>query len=288
MLTGYLVARVRIPSFVVTLALFLAWQGVLLKFIGLGNALPVRNFAFVDSIANKNLDPILGWIFFVVVLAGYGAFTVIRSLSRARRGLSADPLSLVVVRVLFLGVLGAVAVAFLNRERSPNPSLTSIKGMPYVLPGIIVLMIFWTLILTKTAFGRHLYAVGGNREAARRAGIDVPRIQIAAFAICSGMAALGGIVSASKLGGVPADAGGGNVLLYAVGAAVIGGTSLFGGRGKVRDAVLGAIVIAMIPNGLGLIRNLDSSVNFIITGVVLLIAASVDALTRNRAATSVR
>jgi D-xylose transport system permease protein len=160
----------------------------------------------------------------------------------------------------------------------------SIKGAPWVLPLIIVLMIIWTIVLKRTQFGRFMYAVGGNAEAARRAGVDLRRIRMTAFMIASGMAALGGVVQASKIGAVPTDAGGGNTLLYAVAAAVIGGTSLFGGKGRARDAVIGGLVIAIIPNGLGLVPNLPSSYEFMITGLVLLVAASVDALSRKSAA----
>ncbi|MGH8866500.1 MAG: sugar ABC transporter permease [Actinomycetes bacterium] len=286
-LTGFLVARVGIPSFVVTLALFLTWQGVLLKLIGTGNAIPVREFEVINGLANKNLAPVYGWLFLAVTVGSYVAYTVIRSIRRRAEGLSAEPLGYVLARAAALTAIGAFGVYFLNLERSPNPEVASIRGMPYIVPIVILLMIFWTIVLTRTAFGRHLYAVGGNTEAARRAGIDVAKMRMAAFMICSGMAALGGIVAASKLGGVPADAGGGNQLLFAVGAAVIGGTSLFGGRGRPRDAVLGALVIQLIPNGLGL-TDLDSSYNFILTGLVLLLAASVDALSRKRAAVAGR
>ncbi|RZS89522.1 D-xylose transport system permease protein [Motilibacter rhizosphaerae] len=281
-LTGLLVSQVGIPSFVVTLALFLGWQGVLLQFIQNGAAIPTRNFGFINGIANKNVPPVLGWVLFLLAIGSYAALTITRSVRRRAAGLSAEPLSVVLARAGALLVIGIAAVLFLNAERSPNPKVISIKGMPWVVPAILVIMVFWTFVLSRTSFGRHIYAVGGNAEAARRAGIDVRRMRTAAFAISSGMAAIGGVVIASKTGGVPADAGGGNTLLYSVGAAVIGGTSLFGGRGRVRDAVIGALVIGMIPNGLGLL-NLNSSYNFMITGVVLLMAATVDAVSRKKA-----
>ena len=285
-ITGLLVARIGIPSFVVTLALFLGWQGVLLQFIGTGSAISTSNFNLVNNISNGNLPPVLGWILFVVVVGGYAAYTLYRSVQRRSEGLSADPVPVVLLRAGGLALVAGVGLFFLNQERSPNPATNSIKGAPYVLPIIILLMIFWTFVLTKTRFGRYVYAVGGNAEAARRAGVDLRRIRTAAFAIGSGMAAFGGVVQASRLGSVPSDAGGGNTLLYAVAAAVIGGTSLFGGRGRARDAVIGGLVIAMIPNGLGLLPNLPSSANFIITMLVLLLAASVDALSRRRSAAS--
>jgi D-xylose transport system permease protein len=287
-LTGFLVARIGIPSFVVTLALFLGWQGVLLQFIGNGSAISTGNFDLINKISNGNLPPLWGWVLYVVLVGGYIAYTVVRSVRRRAEGLSAEPLALVAGRGLVLAVIGGVALALLNQERGPNPSVVSIKGAPYVLPLIILFMVFWGLIQTKTRFGRYVYAVGGNAEASRRAGIDLTRIRIACFAIGSGMAAIGGIAQASRLGSIPSDAGGGNTLLYAVAAAVIGGTSLFGGRGRARDAVIGGIVIAMIPNGLGLLPNLPSSANFIITAIVLLVAASVDALSRRRGATAGR
>jgi D-xylose transport system permease protein len=286
LVTGFLVARVGIPSFVVTLALFLGWQGVLLQFIGTGSAISVGSFTMINKISNGYLPPLWGWIMFVVLVGGYAGITLRRSIRRRAEGLSADPIAVVLLRAGGIAVVAGVGLHLLNQERSPNPATASIKGAPYVLPIIIVLMIMWAFVLTKTRFGRYIYAVGGNAEAARRAGVDLRRIRIAAFAITSGMAALGGVVQASRLGSVPSDAGGGNTLLYAVAAAVIGGTSLFGGRGRARDAVIGGLVIAMIPNGLGLLPNLPASANFIITMLVLLLAASVDALSRRRSDTT--
>jgi D-xylose transport system permease protein len=288
LLTGVLVARVGIPSFVVTLALFLGWQGVLLQFIGNGNAISTRQYDLINNISNSNLKPVLGWLLFVVLLGLYTGYTAWRSTRRRAAGLSAEPMTIVLVRAGGLAVIGVVGLFFLNRERGPNPSVISIKGMPYVLPLMILLMIFWTLVLNKTAFGRYVYATGGNSEAARRAGVDLTRIRIAAFTIGSGMAAIAGVAQASKLGGVPSDAGGGNTLLFAVAAAVIGGTSLFGGKGRARDAVIGGLVIAIIPNGLGLFSSIGSSAVFMITALVLLAAASVDALSRKRATVSGR
>ena len=283
LLTGFLVAWVGIPSFVVTLALFLGWQGVLLQMVGDGGAISVRQFDLINGLSNRNLSPILGWLFLVVLLGVYTAYTAWRSISRRSQGLSAEPMLIVLTRAGGLALIGVVGLYLLNQERSPNPERTSIKGAPYVLPLIVVLMIVWTLVLNKTRFGRYIYAVGGNAEAARRAGVDLRKIRISAFAIGSSMAALGGIVQASRLGSIPPDAGASNTLLFAVAAAVIGGTSLFGGKGRARDAVIGGLVIAMIPNGLGLLPNLPSSTNFVITCLVLLVAASVDALSRKRA-----
>ncbi|HZB18598.1 MAG TPA: ABC transporter permease, partial [Blastococcus sp.] len=197
------------------------------------------------------------------------------------RGLVHQPLGLVIIKIAVLAAIVLGVTALLSANRAPNPELFTIAGIPWVLPVVVALLLFWTFILTKTRFGRHLYAVGGNAEAARRAGINVRRIRIMAFVICSSMAAVSGLLLASYVGKVSPGSGGGNVLLYAVGAAVIGGTSLFGGRGRAIDGVIGGLVIATIPNGLGLL-NQASYINFLVTGGVLLLAASVDAISRRR------
>jgi D-xylose transport system permease protein len=182
-------------------------------------------------------------------------------------------------------VVAIAATVLLNQERAINPAINSLKGIPIVVPIIAVFLVIWTFVLGRTTYGRHVYAVGGNTEAARRAGIPVDRIRISVFVLCSFMASIGGIVSVSRLASVDPNTGGSNVLLYAVGAAVIGGTSLFGGKGKVINAVIGAAVVAVIDNGLGLM-NYSSGTKYIVTGIVLLVAASVDALARRRAATT--
>jgi len=281
-LTGFLRARVGIPSFVVTLALFLAWQGVLIQFLGAGNSFPTRRFETINALENTNISPLWSWVVLVVFVGGYGAFTLYTSIRRRSQQLSAQPVSIVLGRFAILAVLGAFSVFFLNKNRNPNKTGGVLRGLPWVVLLILIVLVAMTLLLSKTTFGRHLYASGGNAEAARRAGIDVPRMRIAAFGISSSLAAIGGVVLASKQGGVPADAGGGNTLLFAVGAAVVGGTSLFGGRGRVRDAVLGGLVITIIPNGLQLHPNVGASYQYVITGGFLLVAAAVDALSRSR------
>jgi D-xylose transport system permease protein len=162
-----------------------------------------------------------------------------------------------------------------------------IEGVPYVVPLVLVLLVIGTFVLDRTSYGRHIYAVGGNKEAARRAGINVERIRMSVFVIASSAAAIGAIVYSSKVGSVDPNAGGGNTLLLSVGAAVIGGTSLFGGKGRLRDAVIGGAVLAIIQNGMGLLKQ-PAAVVFIVTGLVLLLAASVDALSRRRAANAAR
>ncbi|OZM80344.1 ABC transporter permease [Pseudonocardia sp. MH-G8] len=279
-LTGFAVAKLGMPSFVVTLALFIAWQGVILQLIGDGGTLGLRNDVII-AVANGNLSTLGSWVLFVVGAGGYAAVLLYRQASRRRLGLVAQPTGLVLMKVGAVVVLAAVATFLLTLDRSPG--LTPIAGVPYVVPVVLVLLVAGTYLLDRTRFGRHVYAVGGNREAARRAGIDVVRVKATVFVIASACAAIGAIVYSSKVGSVSPAAGGGNTLLFAVGAAVIGGTSLFGGRGRVSNAVIGGAVLATVNNGLGLLGQ-PASVVFLVNGVVLLLAAGVDVLSRRRSA----
>ena len=278
---GWLVAAVGIPSFIVTLALFLAFQGVLL-FALKSQPIGVNSYDVWFGLAHDNMSPAWSWVFTIVVVGGYFAFTAIKSLRAQAAGLAADTMQLVVARAAALAVVGIVVTYFANQNRNTN-AFKTIEGLPYAAAIPIALMIVATLALTKTSWGRHLYATGGNEEAARRAGIDVRHVKVTAFTVNSCFAALGGVFLASSTGGAQLDLGAGNILLFAVAAAVIGGTSLFGGRGKPRDAILGALVIVMIPNGIGLKPNLGVQHQEVITGIVLLVAASVDAISRRRA-----
>ncbi|MGD9530396.1 sugar ABC transporter permease [Pseudonocardia sp.] len=284
-LTGFLVARVGIPSFVVTLALFLTWQGVILQLIGEGGTLGLRNDTLF-AVANGNLGVVGSWVLFVVSVGGYAAVVLGRHWARLRKGLVTQPTPLVLIKVGVTAVLAAVATYLLTQNRSQSPTI-EILGVPYVVPIVLVLLVVGTYVLDRTAFGRHIYAVGGNAEAARRAGINVPRIRASVFVISGAVAAVGAIVYSSKVGSVDPTAGGGTTLLFAVGAAVIGGTSLFGGKGRVSTAVIGGAVLAMVGNGLGLLRQ-PAAVVLIVTGLVLLLAASVDALSRRRSAATGR
>jgi D-xylose transport system permease protein len=281
---GFLVAKVGIPSFVATLALFLAWQGVLQFAL---NAQPINtsNYPLWHNLTYGNLTPLWSWVFTVVVVGGYVLYTVLRSISAKRAGLSHETLGLVLLRGGILAVVAVILTALAVRNRNNNPYRV-IEGIPVPAVIAIVLMIVCTIALSKTTWGRHLYATGGNAEAARRAGIDVVHIKVTGFVLCSAFGALGGIMLASSQSSASLDLGSGNVLLFAVAAAVIGGTSLFGGRGKPRDAILGALVITIIPNGLGLRTSIDPQWQAVITGVVLLIAAAIDAVSRRRASSS--
>ncbi len=283
---GVIVAKLGIPSFVVTLAMFLALQGIMLIVIGEGGTIAIRD-DFIKALMNGNMSPLAGWILFLITVGGY-TFATWRSLSTRRKaGLVTQSVQVWAIKVVALAVGLGIAVFVLNQERSRNPQLTSIQGVPYVVIVILLLLVSLTYLLSRTAFGRHVYAVGGNSEAARRAGISVSRIKIACFIACSTLAAVTGILFASKDQSVSPSTGGSTTLLFAVGAAVIGGTSLFGGRGKIRDAILGGLVVAVIGNGLPLITD-ASGIQYIVTGLVLLVAASVDALSRRRAQASGR
>ena len=275
-LHGLIITKIGIPSFVVTLAGLLAWNGVVLLLIGTRGTVVLQD-SFVIGFANDFVPKATAWVLLLLAVAGFAAVQVLGLRKRARAGLENDPMIIVALRVLGLFLALAVVVSIVNQDR----------GLPYVALLVGALLVFWTYVLRRTRFGRHVYAVGGNAEAARRAGIDVERIRIACFAICSLMAAVGGIVLASRLRSVDTNAGGGAILLYSIAAAVIGGTSLFGGRGHIKAALLGALVIASIDNGLGLL-GLSSGTKFVVTGLVLLLAVAVDSISRRGRAQSGR
>jgi D-xylose transport system permease protein len=265
---GFFVAKLGVPSFVVTLAGLLGWNGVVLQIIGNKGTILIQD-KFVNNIANGYVAHWLSWavaIGSVAAYAGQQAFTIFR---RRQAGLPNQPALLIGVRIAVLAAFAAAVVAVANSDR----------GLPYVALIMLGAYILWTFVTQRTRFGRHVYAVGGNAEAARRAGIGVAGIRLAVFSISGLMAALGGIVLASRLSSVDTNTGGGTTLLYSIAAVVIGGTSLFGGRGAIKSAVLGAIVIAMIDNGLGLL-NVTAGTKFIVTGLVLLAAVTLDSITR--------
>ncbi len=277
-LIGFLVAVVRIPSFVVTLGAFLAYQGLLLVLAGDGGTVQIGE-KHVLALENSNLKPWLSWAFFLASSALYVLITLRKHTNRRRNNLKVEPFSLWLLKTCGLIALCGYGTFELSLERSNNPTITSLKGIPYVVPLILLILVVGNFVLTSTPFGRHFYAVGGNAEAARRAGIDVKRIRIYAFIICSGMTSIAGFIFASRQNSISPTTGGSSTLLYAVGAAVIGGTSLFGGKGKMRDAVLGGLVVAVIDNGMGLL-GYSSGIQFMVTGAVLMVSAGVDAISR--------
>jgi D-xylose transport system permease protein len=267
----------------VTLALFITWQGVILKLIGQGGTLPISAASpILNAVANESLSILGSWIFCAIAVGGYAAVTLIQHFRRLNHGLVTQPTPLVAAKAIAIAVLGIVGTYLMTINRAPNPNIV-LEGIPYVVPIVLGIMVIGMYVLNRTRYGRHIYAVGGNAEAARRAGINVPKIRASVFLVSSSLAAIGAIVYSSKVGSVDPQAGGLNTLLFAVGAAVIGGTSLFGGKGKITDAVIGGTVIATVQNGLYLLNYGPAEIN-IITGIVLLVAATVDALSRRRAA----
>lgn len=283
---GLLVSRVGIPSFVVTLAGFLALQGLLLKIIGEGGTIRIQSET-VLAIMSKNLPVWLGWAMYVGLVATYAAVTFRQLATRRARGLVTSSPTVWLAKIVAMAVLLGICTYYLSGERSRNAAISSIKGVPIVIPVVLVMLVLFSLLLNRTLFGRHVYAVGGNAEAARRAGINVPRIRLLCFVLCSTIAAMAGVLLASRVNSVTPNTGGGETLLYAVGAAVIGGTSLFGGKGRPVDAIIGGLVVAVVANGMGLL-NQSAAVVYMVTGGVLLLAAGVDALSRRRAAASGR
>jgi D-xylose transport system permease protein len=274
---GVFVAKVGIPSFVITLGLFLALQGFMLVLLGGSGAYRVQTQAVTD-VMNKSMATYLGWVMLaVIVLVSFGTGLYDRR-RRQAAGVATRPIALLWIRVGLWIVLGGFVVYLLNQDRSTG--VFPITGVPIVVP--IALGILWIgqCVLDRTRFGLHVFAVGGNPEAARRAGINVARVRIACFVTCSSLAVLSGLFTASQVGIVQATLGR-DIVLSGVGAAVIGGVSLFGGRGRLSQAAVGALLISMITNGLGLL-GLSAGITFLVTGGVLILAATIDAVSRRR------
>jgi D-xylose transport system permease protein len=267
---GFLFSRFGIPSFVVTLAGLLAWQGALLQVLGATGTVNVTD-PKITGLANTFYSDTVGWIVAAVVIATFAGVILIGSRRRVAAGLEAQPLVSQVLRVAFVAAAVIAVVAVLNSDR----------GLPLALLILLGFVAGMEYIVQRTRFGRHVFALGGNAEAARRAGIRINGIRVAVFGIASTMAAIGGIMAASRLLAVSQNSGGNDLLLYAIAGPVIAGTSLFGGRGSVWTALLGAVVIGSISNGMDLLAY-ESSVKYMVTGGVLLAAVIIDALARRQ------
>jgi D-xylose transport system permease protein len=281
---GLIITRLGIPAFVVTLAGFLFWFGVMIIILGPAGGVGITatgapNQAALYGIVYAYIDPLISWVGLAVIVAILGGLLWLRDAGRRRRGLVAPPVGLTLAKIVAIAIAGIAVVAICNVNRGV---FLPIIGVPWVVLLVLVALAVWTVLLERTAFGRHMYAVGGNPEAARRAGINVPRVRTMAFVLCSLTAALAGIIYCSQLGGMNTNINGGQLVLYAVAAAVIGGTSLFGGRGRVIHGLLGGLVIGAIYNGLYLL-GLAIQWQLIATGLVLLAAVSVDSLSRRSA-----
>ncbi len=283
---GLIITRLRLPSFVVTLAGQLFWFGVMIIILGAAGGVAITssilpNEKALYGIVYSYIDPAWGWIGLAVILVLVGGSMWLRDTGRRRSGLVAPPVGLTVAKIAFMAVAGIAVVAICNINRGVY---LPVIGVPWVMPLVLALLGGSLVLLERTQFGRHMYAVGGNPEAARRAGVGVNSIRTWAFVICSASAGLGGIIYTSSLGGITTNINGGQYVLYAVAAAVIGGTSLIGGRGRAIHGLLGGLTIGAIYNGLYLL-GLDVQYQFIATGLVLLAAVTIDALSR-RGATS--
>ncbi len=272
-LQGTIITRVGLPSFVVTLAGLLGWQGVMLLMLGKGGALPINN-KVVNDLASGNLTPIASWVVMLTIVGLFGARLWLRDTRRRTSGLVAPPASLTLLKILAAGGAGIVVVLICNTNRG---TLVSIRGLPWVVLIVLGVLTMWTLLLSRTKFGRYMYAIGGNPEAARRAGVNLAMIRTVGFTLASLTAGIAGIVYASRLQSVSTSLDGGTLVLYSVAAAVIGGTSLFGGRGKAVHAVLGGLVIAAIDNGMGL-QGYSGAAQHVVTALVLLAAVTLDAV----------
>jgi D-xylose transport system permease protein len=267
---GSFVAILGVPSFVVTLAGLLFWQGVIIRWVGSQAAISIQD-KVVNGTANYFISPGGSWIVAAVVSVGFAAATVGGIVARHRAGLPVGSPTLAGLRIVGLAAVAFGVVAISNRDR----------GLSFAGLLLVAMLVLGTFVAKRTTFGRHVYAVGGNAEAARRAGINVPFIRICVFMISGATAGLGGVLLAARLNGVDLTIGSGSTLLDAIAAAVIGGTSLFGGRGRVVGALLGALVIRTIANGLGLLGS-SSATEYMITGVILLAAVTLDTLSRRR------
>ena len=267
---GSFVAISGVPSFVVTLAGLLFWQGVILYSIG-DQGVIVIDDSLINNVANYFFSDTVGYIIAAIAVALFALSTLLGVFSRRRHGIRSDNMIVVALKLIGFTVVAFGAIWWANKER----------GFPVAFLMVIVLLVFWTWVAERTTFGRHVYAVGGNSEAARRAGINVRNIRLIVFMISGAMAGLGGVIFASRLNSVDLNAGGGTILLDAIAAAVIGGTSLFGGRGRVISALMGSLVIATVANGIDLL-GYSSAIKFMVTGAILLAAVTLDAVSRRR------
>lgn len=280
---GTLITRLRLPSFIVTLGGLLIFNGVLLIILAFG---PFSGYPSLSGIGPNlgalfdlmwgHVTPLQGWIALVVIVGLFGLYLYLRDARRRRSGLVAPPLSITVAKIVLFAAAGSAVVAICNVNRA---ALGTLEGVPWAIFIVLGVLGVWTLLLQRTRFGRYMYAIGGNPEAARRAGVKVNLIRTWAFVLCSFTAGIAGLLYASYLGGMSNNVNGGQLVLYAVAAAVIGGTSLFGGRGKAAHGVLGGLVIGGIYNGMYL-QGLTVQWEFIVTGLVLVAAVTIDSLSR--------
>jgi D-xylose transport system permease protein len=281
---GTLITRLGLPSFVVTLGGLLGFEGIMLELANVdktavGGVISIDSNSPVYKIVNANMSPGLGWAALVVILGLFAALRLTDVARRRKHGLTAQPLGITLLTIGIAAVGGLVLVLICNANRG---ALTTLQGVPWVIPIVLFILLVYTFILTRMRTGRYILAIGGNPEAARRAGINVSRVRTLGFVLAGVTAGLAGLVYESRQGSMATDIDGGSLVLFGVAAAVIGGTSLFGGRGKMIHALLGGVVIAAVFNGLGLM-GIAAAGQDMATAVVLIIAVTLDALVRRRA-----
>jgi|CZLB01.1.fsa_nt_gi D-xylose transport system permease protein len=286
-LQGTIITRLGLPSFVVTLAGYLGLEGFLIILVphtghGAGGSIPDPSNILNDLTAG-NLSPVAGWVVMVVLVALGGSYMIMRDRRRRISGLVAPPMGVTVLKIAIMAIAGILVVIVGNTNRGVG--LTVLSGVPWAVLIVLGVLVLYTVLTSRTRFGRYIYAIGGNAEAARRAGVNLIRIRTLCFTLCGLTAGIAGIMLASQLNSMSTGINGGEYVLFAVASAVIGGTNLFGGRGKMIHALLGGLVIAVIYNGLGLI-GLAAGPTFIVTALVLLAAVTIDTLARRRGATS--
>jgi D-xylose transport system permease protein len=274
-LQGSLITRIGLPSFVVTLSGLLFWQGVMLYILGDGGSILIQDNV-INDIGSGTLTRVAGWVVMLLVVGVFAIQTWRRDQRRRGAGLMAPPQSLTIAKILGALLAGVLLVLLCNADRG---FFVPVFGVPWVILLVFGVVALWTFVLGRLKFGRYIYAIGGNAEAARRAGINLKMIRTTAFMLCSFTAGIAGVVYASRLRSISTALDGGTLVLYSVAAAVIGGTSLFGGRGKAMHGVIGGIVIAAIDNGMGLL-GFSAAAKYIVTALVLLIAVTLDAVAR--------
>jgi D-xylose transport system permease protein len=282
LLQGLLITQLGLPSFVVTLAGLLFWGGFLLFLIthdshASGGTIQIADSGVLNDIVNGTLSPTAGWIVMIAGVAAFGGLSVWRDQRRRSSGLVVPPFALTALKIAIMAAAGVALVLVCNHNRGRGVFV--LEGVPWVVPIVVVILVAYTFLLGRTRFGRYLYAIGGNAEAARRAGISLKTIKSLAFMLAGFTSGIGFVIYLSQLGSVSANVGGANYVLYAIAGAVIGGTSLFGGRGKMMHGVLGGIIIVTINNGMGLIQ-LSPAAQSMVIALVLLAAVIVDAVAR--------
>ncbi|OWY04711.1 MULTISPECIES: ATP-binding cassette domain-containing protein [Thioclava] len=279
---GSLITRLKLPSFVVTLAGLLGFNGLMIQLLGAGGTIPVASDT-INNFANGTLSPLMGWLMTGVVVLVFAILTFSKDAKRRKSGLVAPPMGLTIAKIAAAVIAGIVLVTISNMNR--GVARFPLSGMPWVIPIVFAVLLAWSFLLGRLKFGRYVLAIGGNAEAARRAGINLRLIRTAAFTLAATTAGLGGIIYASRLRSISTSFDGGTIVLYVVATAVIGGTSLFGGRGHPIHAILGGVVIAAIVNGMALL-GLPAAVQLMATAAVLLASITVDVVVRRRGETT--